>query len=58
MGLSYISELKAQGQLDLDFADSLISDNRAILDATGRGSKADSYAGRTRNKHRARQCVP
>jgi hypothetical protein len=31
--IAYLSELKAQGQLDLDFADSLITDNKAILAA-------------------------
>ena len=31
--IAYLSELKATGQLDLDFANSLIADNRAILDA-------------------------
>jgi hypothetical protein len=31
--IGYISQLKSQGIIDLDFADSLIRDNRAILDA-------------------------
>jgi Family of unknown function (DUF5681) len=29
--ISHLSDLKASGKLDLDFADSLVSDNRAIL---------------------------
>src|SRR5262249_10107300 len=49
--IATISEMKAQGQLDLDFADSLIRDNRTILDALIEEQSA-GWTKRANNPHR------